>query len=47
MQQTVSGGFSPDLLSRGSALGPRWGHGPRPPISPNVCYFLHRPRVPG
>jgi len=26
----ASGGFAPNPLARGSALGPRWGHSPRP-----------------
>ena len=29
----ASGGFAPNPITRGSALGPRWGHSPRPPSS--------------
>jgi len=44
-QLASRGGFSPNLLTRGSASGPRWGHShqtqtPDPPIySYNTCYF--------
>jgi len=40
-------GFAPDLLTRGSAPGPRWEHNSQTPTSPPMPATSPEPRVSG